>query len=143
MGNELRADDAVGLHVVRLLKPFTNNRLFVFEGHMMPEAFISPACASHPTHLLIIDAAELHQKPGSWQILSLETVDSGLFTTHSIPATEVAAEIQRRCGTKVAFVGIQPKNREVSLSMSQECVKTAEEIAETIKQIIHVPPNLS
>ena len=139
MGNELRADDAVGLHIVRLLKPYTNNRLQVFEGHMTPEAFIGPACAVHPTHLLIVDAAELQKKPGVWQILSSDDVEEGLFTTHAIPATEVAAEIQRRCGSKVAFLGIQPKSRDISLSLSRECQQAAKKIADIIQRIIATP----
>jgi hydrogenase 3 maturation protease len=136
MGNELRADDAVGLHVVRLLKPFIHERLKVFEGHMTPEAYIGPACALHPTHVLIVDAAELHQKPGSWQILSLNTIEQGLFTTHSIPAVEVAREIQRRCGAAVVFLGIQPKSRDISLALSTECQQAAMEIAGIIRKTV-------
>jgi hydrogenase 3 maturation protease len=134
MGNELRADDAVGLHVVRLLKPFTHEKLKVFEGHMTPEAYIGPACASHPTHVLIVDAAELGQKPGAWQVLSKNNVEQGLFTTHTIPAVEIAAEIQRKCSAAVVFVGIQPKSRDISLGLSRECQKAAEEISEIIKK---------
>jgi hydrogenase 3 maturation protease len=139
MGNELRADDAVGLHIVRLLRPYSHDRLRVFEGHMTPEAFIAPACAAHPSHLLIIDAAELHRELGSWHILSSDQVEQGLFTTHAIPAIEVAAEIQRRCGAKVAFLGIQPKSRDVSLTMSKECLHTSEEIVHIIKGILMTP----
>jgi hydrogenase 3 maturation protease len=134
MGNELRADDAVGLHVVRLLKPFTHEKLKVFEGHMSPEAYIGPACASHPTHVLIVDAAELDKKPGAWQVLSKNNVDQGLFTTHTIPAVEIAVEIQRRCCAAVVFIGIQPKSRDISLGLSRECQKAAEEISEIIRK---------
>jgi len=136
MGNELRADDAVGLHVVRLLKSFQNNRLTVFEGQMTPEVFIGPACATHPTHVLIIDAAELKKKPGAWQVLSMDSVEQGLFTTHSIPAIEVAAEIKRRCAASVVFVGIQPKSREISLGLSKKCRQAAEEISEIIQKAV-------
>jgi hydrogenase maturation protease len=103
---------------------------------MTPEAFIKPACAVHPTHLLIVDAAELHGKPGDWKVLSSDEVEEGLFTTHAIPAVEVAAEIQRRCGTKVAFLGIQPKSRDVSLSLSKECQQAAKDIADIISGLM-------
>lgn len=136
MGNELRADDAVGLHVVRLLKPYTSKRLKVFEGQMTPEAYISPACAAHPTHVLIIDAAELGKKPGAWQVLQPEHVEQGLFTTHSIPAVEVAAELKRRCRSEVGFIGIQPLSRDVSLGLSKDCQKAVEEITEVIRQTL-------
>jgi len=136
MGNELRADDAIGLLVVRLLKPYSHNRLHVFEGHMTPDVFIAPACAAHPTHLLIVDAAEIHKNPGTWQLLFPKEVEEGLFTTHAIPAIEVAAEIQRRCGAKVAFLGIQPKSRDITLSQSKECVHAAEEIVDIVRRTI-------
>ena len=136
MGNELRADDAVGLHVIRLLKPQTTHRLQVFEGHMTPEAFLKPACDFHPTHVLIVDAAEIHTTPGRWKIISSYELEEGLFTTHAIPATEVAAEFQRRCGAKVAFLGIQPKRRDILLSLSIECQRAAQEIADSICRIL-------
>jgi len=103
---------------------------------MTPEVYIGPACASHPTHVLIVDAAELGKKPGAWKILSSDSVEQGLFTTHSIPAVEVAAEIQRRCGAIVVFLGIQPKSRDISLSLSSECQQAAEDIAEIIRKTV-------
>ena len=136
MGNELRADDAVGLHVVRLLKPCSSPRLKVFEGQMTPEVFIGPSCAAHPSHVLIIDSAELGEDPGTWRLLQTETVEQGLFTTHAIPAVEVAAEIKRRCGSKVVFIGIQPKSREIALGLSKECRKAATDISEIIRHIL-------
>lgn len=136
MGNELRADDAVGIEVVRILKPHESDKLKVFEGGMTPDFFISPACALAPSHLLIVDAAEIGQSPGAWRILSKDEIDRGLFTTHAIPATEVALEIQRRCGAKVAFLGIQPKIRGVSLEMSKECKKSAHDIFKSILRLI-------
>jgi len=136
MGNELRADDAVGIRVVRLLKPCTNSRITVFEGGMTPEAFIPSTCARTPTHLLIIDAAELGEKPGTWRLLSKDELESGLFTTHMIPATEVAKEIQRRCGSNIAFIGIQPKIRDVALSLSREVEHGANEVVTAIRCIM-------
>lgn len=65
VGNELRTDDAIGLLVVRLLKPYSFNRLQVFEGHVTPDVLIAPVCAAHPTHVLIVDAAKLHKKPAA------------------------------------------------------------------------------
>jgi hydrogenase 3 maturation protease len=136
MGNDLRADDAVGLHVVRRLKSFSSSRLRVFEGQMTPEVYIGQTCAAHPTLVVIIDAAEIGEKPGMWQVLGPEKIEQGLFTTHSIPAVEVAAEIKRRCGAEVVFVGIQPRSREVSIGLSLDCQKAVVEIVEVIRQTL-------
>ena len=137
MGNELRCDDGVGLAVVRRLKPYASERLTVFEGHMTPEVFIAPACTFLPTHLLIVDAAELHEQPGHWRLLTQDEIQDGLFTTHAFPATEVAKEIHRRCGAKIAFLGIQPKSRDVSLELSAECSEAASNVTERIQHILN------
>ncbi len=135
MGNELRGDDAVGLEIVRLLKTHENPRLIVYEGHMTPEAFIAPACSVRPTHLLIIDAAELHQQPGTWRLLTRDELQTGLFTTHYLPATAVADELSLRCNTKVAFLGVQPKAREITFSRSPECMQAARDIATLLQKL--------
>lgn len=136
MGNELRGDDAVGLEVVRILKTHQSLRLTVYEGHMTPEAFIAPACSLKPSHLLIIDAAELKQQPGTWRLLSRDEIQTGLFTTHYLPATAVADELSHRCGTKVAFLGVQPKSREITFTRSTECKKAAQGIATLLQRLI-------
>jgi hydrogenase 3 maturation protease len=138
MGNELRGDDSVGLEVVRMLKPYSRGNLKIFEGHTMPEAFIGPTCTVNPSHLLIIDAAEIKEKPGEWRLLSVDEIDSGLLTTHMIPPTEIALQIKQRCSTKVAFIGIQPKSRNVSLSLSKECKKAAFEVVNTILLLMRI-----
>lgn len=136
MGNELRRDDAVGLEVVRLLEKHQSTRLTVYEGHMTPEVFIAPACSLKPSHLLIVDAAELKQKPGTWRLLSRDEIQTGLFTTHYLPATAVADELSQRCSTKVAFLGMQPKSREITFTRSPECRKAAKDIATLLQRLI-------
>jgi len=132
MGNELRGDDVVGIEVARILKKISKKNLHVFEGYTMPEAFISPACKEKPTHVLIIDAAELKEKPGRWRILQADEINEGLFTTHSISAAEMVQQIKNQCSAKVAFIGIQPKSRDVGINLSKECRKAAQEIAKEI-----------
>jgi len=56
------------------------------------------------------------------------------------PVVEVAAEIQRRCGAKVAFLGIQPKSLDISLLQSKKCLHAAEEIADIIHRITTTLP---
>ncbi|MCX6664917.1 MAG: hydrogenase maturation peptidase HycI [Euryarchaeota archaeon] len=132
MGNELRGDDAVGLAVVHLLKPRAHKNLTVFDGQTTPEMFIKPICEIKPSHVLIVDAAELQAEPGTWRLLSKDEIDTGLFTTHIIPVTDIAKEIEQRCGAQVGFLGIQPKSRDVSLSLSDECKKAAQNVASEI-----------
>jgi hydrogenase 3 maturation protease len=155
MGNELRGDDAVALEVARLLKQrghsssqkcegAARNRvkgspsskvegnIVIFEAHTVPEAFVGPVCSAAPSHVLIVDAAELGDKPGAWRILEKEEIDDALVSTHHMPATAMAGEMERRCGAQVIFIGIQPKTRAVGVGLCSECEKAASEIAEII-----------
>jgi hydrogenase 3 maturation protease len=137
MGNELRGDDSVGIVVVRMLKPHINKKLRVFEGHTTPEVFISPTCSLQPSHVLIVDAAELKGKPGEWRLLFSNELNESLLTTHSIPPTEIASNIEQRCNAKVAFIGIQPLKRDINLSLSKDCEKGAIELVNSILFIMN------
>lgn len=132
MGNELRGDDSVGIVVVRMLKPHINKKLRIFEGYTTPEVFISPTCSTKPSHVLIVDAAEIKGKPGEWRLLLSSELNGSLLTTHSIPPTEIASNIEQRCNAKVAFIGIQPLKRDVDLSLSKDCKKGAVELVNSI-----------
>ncbi|MBI5000710.1 MAG: hydrogenase maturation protease [Euryarchaeota archaeon] len=132
MGNELRGDDAVALEVAKRLKMREGAALKIFEAHTVPEAFVGPVCSAAPSHVLIIDAAELGGKPGDWRVLEKDEIDDALVSTHHMPATAMAGEIERRCGAKVTFIGIQPKSREVAVGLCSQCGKAANEIAESI-----------
>ena len=138
MGNELHGDDGVGLHVVQLLRPSHTPRLHVFEGHMTPEVYIKPACDIHPTHVLIVDAAELQTAPGTWRIIEAGELREEMFTTHAIPASAIAAEIERRCNAQVGFLGIQPRRCDVSLSLSDECRRAAEQVVGEIHSLMTI-----
>ena len=134
MGNELRGDDAIGIEVVRNLKQYEKDFLKVFEGHTTPESFISASCAAMPTHVLIVDAAELGSKAGDWRLISKDNIKEVMFTTHAIPPTEIANQIERRCSAKVAFLCIQPKSRDVRLHISNDAKKAVNEVVSAILQ---------
>jgi hydrogenase 3 maturation protease len=138
IGNELRADDAVGLEVARQLKPYEGDKLVVFEGQMTPDVVISPTCRAHPSHVLFIDAAELHKTPGAWQMITEDDVERGFFSTHSLPMKDIAVELQRRCNAHALFLGIQPKSRDISLVRSKECQNAAMEIATRIRKCLGI-----
>ena len=52
--------------------------------------------------------------------------------------SEIALQIKQRCSTKVAFIGIQPRSRDVSLSLSKECKNAAFEVVNTILLIMRI-----
>ncbi|MEW5937434.1 MAG: hydrogenase maturation protease [Candidatus Thermoplasmatota archaeon] len=132
LGNELRSDDAVGLEVVRSLKKHEGAGLRVFEAHTAPDAFIAPVCRAAPTHVLILDAAELGAEPGAWRLLGEEEIAEGLFTTHTIPVTEVAGELRRRCACAVGIIGMQPCARGAGTALSDAARRAVREVSDAI-----------
>jgi len=159
MGNELRGDDAVALEVAKLLRKregsSTKKRegtvrkrgkgspsskvkgdIVIFEAHTVPEAFVGPVCSAAPSHVIIVDAAELKAEPGEWRILEKDEIDDALVSTHHMPVTAMAGEMERRCGALVIFIGIQPKSRAVGVGICSQCEKAAKEIADIILNAI-------
>jgi hydrogenase 3 maturation protease len=65
IGNSFRRDDFVGVEIVRNLKNKVSTSVFLIEAETVPESFMQQIANFKPTHILIIDAGLLNQKPGT------------------------------------------------------------------------------
>lgn len=130
VGSELRGDDAAGLlvaeHLERLLsraKPPNLQRgkggvapvglwakpvLSVFRGHTAPENCTGAIKKFAPTHLLIVDAADLQRIPGSIAVLEPEQIAGVSFSTHQMPLNVLLDYLKTFFSFEAIVVAIQP-----------------------------------
>jgi hydrogenase 3 maturation protease len=130
IGSELRGDDAAGLlvadHLERLLshaKPRSPQRekrrlapvrlgvkptVGVFRGHTAPENYTGAIRKYAPTHLVIVDAADLGQKPGHIQLLEPEQIGGVSFSTHQMPLSVLLDYLKTSFEFKAVVLTIQP-----------------------------------
>lgn len=136
MGSELRGDDAVAMRVASLLGEYRPRRtLFeLFVGGTAPENATGPMRRFRPSHLLVLDAADLGQPPGTIELLERSRLSGISFCTHALPLSVIIDYVLASCaGSQAIVVGIQPGHLTMDRPMSPEVVAAADAVATTIR----------
>jgi hydrogenase 3 maturation protease len=138
----MRADDAAGVLAAQALLdslPQNPTRIpvSVFLGYTAPENLTGEIKRFRPSHLLILDAADLGKKPGH-----LELIEPGAVThnptasTHSLPFSVFAAYLRDAFPCDVFILGIQPAHHGFSESCSPAVSKAAQRLSQLILDIL-------
>lgn len=88
IGNEFRYDDIAGLQLVRNLKKKLKNlepkiEFLLVEGETAPHLFFNEIYDWNPTHLIMLDAADLKKDPGTIEIIQKEELPYVSISSHS------------------------------------------------------------
>lgn len=135
VGSEIRGDDAAGLHVIELLQQQTGrdgNRLGLFYGSTAPENLTGAIRRFKPSHLIMVDVADVGREPGDIEIISPERITGVTGLTHSLSLRVFADYMHKSIGCKVIVVGIQPKSLEYNAALTPEVQHSAERLAEAV-----------
>jgi hydrogenase 3 maturation protease len=123
VGSELMQDDAAGVTVVKTLeKKFgeSNSKFKIIAGHTTPENFTSIIKEFHPEHLIIVDAADLKQQPGSIIDLPVESVNDYTLGTHKLSLILMIRYLKETIGCGFTVLAIQYKSVEFNGKMTNE-----------------------
>jgi hydrogenase 3 maturation protease len=118
VGSRLRGDDAAGLlaadELAKAVKSAKQRgRLAIFLGETAPENLTGPIRQFNPTHLIVIDAADMGQRPGSIAIIEPgATGANASFCTHALPINILTDYLRDSTGCRATIIGIQPATRE-------------------------------
>ena len=132
VGNPIRGDDGVGVKIIEMLEQKRLTNVLLLNTETVPEAYTGAVTDYQPTHVLILDAANFHGKPGEAQLIPVEKIGGTAVSTHSLPLTIFARYIQKTLNTKVTLLGIQPKIIDFGAEISPEVKSAAEEIVEIL-----------
>jgi len=123
VGSELRSDDAAGILAAKALakkikkgKPTVN----VLLGETAPENLTGEIKKLKPTHLIIIDAADISKKSGEVLLFNEKDIKGVSFCTHQLPMTIMIDYLKNYIDCNILIIGIQPKNLKVGNNLSKE-----------------------
>lgn len=162
VGSELRADDAAGLLVAERLREqlrmadsglriegrtqskseirnpksemeTATVELAVFLGGTAPENLTGEIKRFAPTHLVIIDAADLDAEPGTLTLMDPDTIGGTTFCTHSLPLKVMIDYLLDSFPCQVLIIGIQPKTLAVGDPVSPEVRDAVESLAAMLR----------
>ena len=132
IGSPIRGDDAVGVAVVERLEARGLENVLLLKTETVPESFTGLIRRFNPTHVLMIDAAHLGDKPGAARIIPTQRITGEIISTHHLPLTELSNFIRGTMDAKVALLGIQPESIAVGTEMTPALREAANRIADEI-----------
>jgi len=102
IGNILRRDDGVGVHITRNIRE--TKQITIINAEVSIENYIGKINHLKPDILLLIDCMHLNMAPGDYKIVSLDEITDHTFTTHNISLKKLNGFFSM----KTYVLGIQP-----------------------------------
>lgn len=138
IGHELCGDDAAGLAVARALQPLAAEigHLLVIDAGPAPESFTGLLRRFDPDLVLLVDAAQMDEVPGSVRWLAWQDTNGLSASTHTLPPYVLAYYLSTELSCQVALIGIQPSEVTVDGPLSPQVLEAVEAIANGLQTII-------
>lgn len=113
IGNEVRGDDAAGVIVARDLshrmsKNDGRTRFLIVDTGSSPESCTGTLRRFAPDFVLLVDAAQMRETPGTVRYFAWQDTVGLSATTHTLPLSILAKYLTTELGCRVALLGIQP-----------------------------------
>ena len=136
VGNTFRSDDAAGVLAARRLadSPLTQELdfLLVVDAGHAPENTTAELRRFKPEVILLIDAAEMGEEPGTIRWLGIDQVDGMSASTHTLPLSMFAKYVTLELGCEVKILGIQPQSTEIGEMVSDPVLQAVDGILNEI-----------
>ena len=85
----------------------------VFFGETTPENLTGEIRAFGPSHVVILDAADLGRRPGTVELVPVDAPSLSVSaSTHGLPLEVLANYLRQSIGCDVLVLGIQPASRQ-------------------------------
>jgi len=136
IGSPIRGDDAVGLLVVEELQRFGLRNILLVSAETVPESFTGKIRDFEPTHVLMIDAAHFGGDPGNTRMISKAAIGGSTISTHSIPLSVLINFIENTTRSRVALLGVQPKEMELGSEVTPDVREASRKIASLICDLL-------
>jgi hydrogenase 3 maturation protease len=136
VGNELKADDGIGLRVAKQLHEDIKSPEILIIPADVPENWIQPIIKFSPELLVLIDTADFKGKTGEVRAIRDEEISKIFTNTHSIPLVLFLESIKKKVRVRTVFIGIQPKTTQFGKPMSPQVREAGRKAVDVVKKIV-------
>jgi hydrogenase 3 maturation protease len=137
IGNPIRTDDYAGVAVYQGLKGKVSQKVYLVECETVPESFAQQIIDFNPTHVLLVDAAFLGLKPGSFKLAKPEELmNYPAFSTHMLPLRIFCDHIKEMTKAKIALLLIEPESIEFGEGLTSTLKASTKGIADTLIRLV-------
>ena len=137
IGNQLRGDDFSGSLVARKLTKLLYKRddVVVFDGGTVPENFTGTIKKENPSHIILIDAADMGRSPGYLKFIKKNEIAQYHLSTHAMPLSFLIKYLEHSTTAQIILIGIQPKEMELVDEVSADVKKGIESLVKLFERL--------
>jgi hydrogenase 3 maturation protease len=139
VGSELRSDDAAGVLIANRVAELKLPMVWSIAGGTAPENLTADVRKLSPTHLLIIDSADMGETPGTIRLIDPDQIGGISFGTHALPLSVLAGYLSRETGCRVIVMGIQPRSLDFDGPLSAEVEEAVKEAVQALAAALGEP----
>jgi hydrogenase 3 maturation protease len=137
IGNPIRMDDFVGVKVIQDLQGKVSEKVYLIECETVPENFLPQILDFSPTHVLLIDAALLGSKQGSFKLVEPERLTMpSAFSTHILPLRIFCEHIRETTQAKIALLLVEPEKSDFGEGLTLTVQASVKEIVRTLLKLL-------
>ncbi len=137
IGDSLRADDNVGPTIVQSLQGKVCSDVLLLECETVPESYILEIEQFKPSHVLLIDAAEMGSSVGSAKLVGAETIPkTSAISSHVLPLRVFCEYLEKTTSAKIALLLIQPKSMELREGLTPQVQAAAEKLTSVLLNLL-------
>ena len=141
VGSGLRQDDNAGTVTAKKIEELIasskiSKSIKIFLGETAPENLSGQIREFRPTHIIIIDSADMGLKPGETRLVDIKNISGISFSTHRMPLSILAGYFTSSFDCKVMLIGIQPYSIEFSEELSGIVSKAVGILSKQIAEVL-------
>jgi hydrogenase 3 maturation protease len=137
IGNPFRRDDFVGVEIVRNLQNNVSESVFLIEAETIPESFVEPITKFKPTHILIIDAGIMNQRPGTSRLANpTQLMRKTSISTHTLPLRIFCDYLTEATAAKIALLIIQPQDPSFGEGLTPKLKQTTKKLIKILQKLL-------
>ena len=138
VGSSLRGDDAAGLLLAERLRTASSRKknFKIFVGETAPENLTGEVKKFKPTHVIIVDAADLGARPGSAELVDFRKTGGVTFSTHQLPMNILSSYLAGELSCEVILLGIQPRSLKFGSAVSKEIKASVSRVSSIIRKLL-------
>ena len=139
IGNEFSGDDSLGFQAARKLKRALSNisKVEVLAAGVAPENFTGLLRKLSPSHVVLIDAAEMGEIAGTIKLIEPHRIEKRMPSTHTMPLYMLTEYLEHELGAKVLILGIQLESLSFGTAVSREVRVSVDKLARLLVEVIN------
>jgi len=136
IGSEIRTDDSFGPVLAEKLKQTVPRDVTVINGGTSPENYTGVIRRLAPTHVLLVDTAEMGLTPGESRLVKADEIEGFAISTHAPPLGVIAEYLSVASRAKVALLAVQPRSLEFGDGLTDDLKNAVNVIAEALIEVL-------